>query len=160
MSHIFQNWALQATPWLKPPHWGLISSCRDVRKSDGDGTVLYQGAWFRKRQLDFGIIAAILHNGIEWVQQCYTDCMSADDRASCLVNQCHLLLHFEGEVGSCYPARCSPAEIIISTVEGSFINNTSSYPIGVFGPNSTDYLTVKYTDANNGLWVVVQIISL
>ena len=153
-------------PLLKPAHWGLITSCRDILKSDADGNVVYKGAWFRVRKFDFGILAAIAENGIEGVQKCYNDCLTDDDTGSCLLFSCRLGLHFNGDMGSCYPARCSPAEILIATVDGTDVNNTSAYPMGVYGVKESIYpynfitlQQVKYTDANNGLWVVIQIIQ-
>ena len=157
-------------PLLKPPNWGLIQSCRDTRKTDEDGTVIYEGAWIRVRKFDYGIVASIVENGIEGIEKCYNDCLTDDlypDTGTCLFLSCRLGLHFNGDMGSCYPARCSPAEILIATVEGTDINNTHAYPIGVYGVeasslprNFTAFIEVKYTDAKNGLWVVIQIIKI
>ena len=145
----------------------MLQSCRDTIKSDEDGNVVYEGAWFRVRKFDFGILQAIVDNGIEGVSQCYNDCVNDEsfDTGTCLLFSCRIGVHFTGDMGSCYPARCSPAEILIATVDGTDINNTNAYPIGVYGVeasnvpyNFTELMNVKYTEADNGLWVVIQII--
>ena len=122
--------------------------------------MLYEGAWFRLRELDFGILAAIVDKGIEGVQKCFNDCMADEsvDTGTCLLFSCSVGIHLNGDLGSCYPARCSPAEILIATVEGTDVNNTSAYPMGVYGveatvfpQNRTEILQMKYTDTDNGL---------
>jgi len=60
-------------PLFKPVHWGLVSSCRNTKRTDNTGKMLYQGDWFRLRKLDYGLTTAIVENGIEWVKTCYTD---------------------------------------------------------------------------------------
>ena len=73
-------------PFVHPPHWGLLQSCRDTLKSDEDGNVVYEGAWFRVRKFDFGILQAIVDNGIEGVLQFYNDCVNDEsyDTGTCL----------------------------------------------------------------------------
>ena len=145
---------------LKPAHWGLLQSCRDTLKSDEDGNVLYEGAWFRLREFDYGILAAIVEKGIEGVQKCFNDCTAdeAVDTGTCLLFSCRVGIHYNGDLGSCYPARCSPAEILIATIDGTDVNNTSAYPMGVYGVQATVYpqnwtevFQMKYTDTDNGL---------
>lgn len=57
-----------------------------------------------------------------------------------------------GDLGTCYPARCSPAEILIATKDGALINNTNAYPQGVYGMQYESIIEAKYSDANDGIW--------
>ena len=137
----------------------MLNSCRDKKKLSVDGEALYEGGWFRMRQTDLGIIAAIVDYGFEWVSDCFNNCRTNDGGITCLITECNLLFHYRAEIGQCYPVRCSPAEILIATVTAANINNTSAYPLGVYGVDVLNYTDPKYTDLDDGIWKVLQISS-
>ena len=134
----------------------MITACRTVVREGsrlGVEETGYDGSWFLKNQDSYGIISAILQNGLQNTTDCIAECSSWPEEVVgwCYLSVCKVGYGPQGEEGMCFPSVCSPAEIIIATVREATIENTNDFPVGVYGDNFFNPI-LNHSDNNGGLW--------